>query len=403
MSENAIELLTELETEAKRFAVAYPPPRMPPGSFRAPHKFNERLVVALSGMPVFSELSEKNFFTLSSTAPVNLSNIAGALIERVIDGVAPSQALHDITELVTKRSSGIYALMAVAGVSLNGVVDLEDGVTLMPAKSAPATLARETLFDLDRLGHPIFRGTIVTARPPGTALIVKDHMTVIGTGERDWRKHKALTDDIASKRDRALAALALSGADCAPYITSETSWINHPAYPYSGFGSMGYGTHHGVTPTKKGDADGTLAKALYQQFRALSDTDRTVLLRATERLTRSRSHPLPVDRAIDLGVVTEMIFLHDQKDQGELRFRTALRAAWLLGENGPDRRVVFNCVKKAYDARSTAVHTGNLSNQSLIDNLPRADRYCSDAMRRILASGKLPQNWDALVLEEDES
>jgi Apea-like HEPN len=194
-------------------------------------------------------------------------------------------------------------------------------------------------------------------------------MTVIHAAERDGKEHQSLTAHIVSRQERALASFALSGAECAPYVVSESSWIDHPAYPYSGFGGGGFGTHHGVSPTMGGAVDSDLAVEFYKKLGAMKGSEQTVLFRATERLARSRSHPLQVDQAIDLGIAAEMIFLHEMSgDRGELRFRTALRAAWLLGKDGKERRAVFDCMRKAYDARSAAVHTGALEGERLIEN-----------------------------------
>jgi hypothetical protein len=401
VSDHVIELLIELQTDAKRFAAVYAPPRVAPGRFTASPKFAEKLTAALSEIAIFSERPGLNFFSMSMTAPINTGSFASALIERVIDGADPSKALDDLKCFVSKKSCDVYVLMAVDGVDMPFNVELEDGVTLMPARNTPATLARETLFDLDRQGKIIFRGTVVSRRvTPTAALLVKFHTTVIGTGERDQREFKTLTDEILLKRDHVMAALTLSGADCAPYVASETSWIDHPAYPYSGFGYLGCGTHVVLPPLKKIHVDGPATKALYQKIKTTPDADRTIIMRAIGRLGRSRSHVLPVDRAIDLGIATEMIFLHDQNDQGELRFRTALRAAWFLGDDRVSRRAVFDCIRKAYDARSAAVHTGKLGGQGLIENLPRADVYCADAMRRLLDAGGFPKDWNSVVLDE---
>jgi hypothetical protein len=153
---------------------------------------------------------------------------------------------------------------------------------------------------------------------------------------------------------------------------------------------MGFGSHHGVSPTKLGEVNGAGAKDLYANFGKLTKADRTVLLLTAERLARSRSHPSDVDRAIDLGIVAEMIFLHELNDHTELRFRTALRAAWLLGSDVEERKEIFHCLRKAYDARSAAVHTGRLKDKSQIDGLQLAEEYCATAMRRFLVDGKLP-------------
>jgi Apea-like HEPN len=48
------------------------------------------------------------------------------------------------------------------------------------------------------------------------------------------------------------------------------------------------------------------------------------------------------------------------EDRGELRFRSAIRAAAFLGGEKPERLKAFKLLKDAYDLRSQAVHSGVL-------------------------------------------
>jgi hypothetical protein len=402
MASDVITILQDVEAGAKQYAAHYAPPRVAPGRFQVSHEVARKLSDALSKMPALA-LPDLKYSTWSMTAPFTADNMAAALIERVIDGVSASQALTELVELVSSKTAKIYALKAIAGVTMEGVIELEAGVAVMPAADAPPSLARETMFDISREGSRLYRGSVVTKAPPQAALIIRGQMTVIHAAERNLKEHQDLTAYIVSRQERALASLALSGGGCAPYVVSESSWINHPAYPYSGFGGGGFGTHHGVFPTMGGAVDSGLAVEFYEKLGTMKDAERAVLFRATERLARSRSHPLKVDQAIDLGIAAEMIFLHEMSgDRGELRFRTALRAAWLLGKDGKDRRAVFDCMRKAYDARSAAVHTGALADERFIEILKLADGYCAEAMRLLIRRGGLPTAWDALVLDESE-
>lgn len=203
------------------------------------------------------------------------------------------------------------------------------------------------------------------------------------------------------EEEDALTALTLAGPECAPFAASSSSVIDHPAYPYSGFGHEGYGTYTGSMPAKNGETDTDVTKQVFAGLRRLRERDRSSIVRATDRLRRSRSHRLAVDRAIDLGIALEMIFLHDQSGQTELRYRAAVRAAWFLGKDGSERRTIFDSIKRAYDARSKAVHTGALTDQRLIKNLPEADKLCADAICRVIGDGGFPVEWDALILADE--
>jgi hypothetical protein len=209
MSSEVLELLTELDIAVRKFAAAYAPPRVPPGRYRTDRQFTERLTDALSSSQQFFIAPNETYSTWSMTAPLTVSHLAGSLIERIIDGVTPLKAAEDLASFLSESSSDIYVLMAVAGINLKETIEFECGVTAMPATSVPPTLAREMVFDLDRNGKNIFRGTILRTAKAQIALKISANMTVLHNSERDWEKHKVLTEDIVAKRDRALASLAL--------------------------------------------------------------------------------------------------------------------------------------------------------------------------------------------------
>ena len=403
MSARVIEILGEVEAAAKAFAAKYAPPRVPLGTYRPHFQLPQKLSVELATVPEFAVLQGCQFSTWNLTAGLDVSFLAGALIERVIDGTPAADAFNDLMDLIQKRTADIYVLKGIGGIAVEGAVTLGEGVTVMPAEKAPPTKAREDMFDLDRNGVRIFRGSIVKEAAPNVALMIKGRMTVIHGPDADWSERKSLTEQIVRKQECALTSLTLSGPECAPFAVSVSSWIDHPAYPYSGFGHQGYGTSQGVSPVKRGKVDPALACALYERLTHVKGSHCASLIRAAERLQRSRSHTSEVDRAIDLGIAIEMVFLHEQQaDRGELKYRTSVRGAWLLGKSGAERRTIFNSLRKAYDARSVAVHSGELADQRLIENLPAADGFCADAIRLVINEGGFPDKWESLVLDEGD-
>ena len=76
------------------------------------------------------------------------------------------------------------------------------------------------------------------------------------------------------------------------------------------------------------------------------------------------THPV---RVLDLMIAAESLFLSetDEKYRGELRFRLATRAAFLLGTTPAERVRLFKFLGRAYVARSVIVHGGVLSQEGL--------------------------------------
>lgn len=86
-----------------------------------------------------------------------------------------------------------------------------------------------------------------------------------------------------------------------------------------------------------------------------------ILRVALDRLNAAKRRRGMVNRSIELGVAAEALFLrYSGEDQSELRFRLATRAAWFLGSSKADRKQIFDCFCAVYDARSKAVHNGEV-------------------------------------------
>ena len=103
-------------------------------------------------------------------------------------------------------------------------------------------------------------------------------------------------------------------------------------------------------------------------------------------------------KIIDLATAAEAAF---QINSDSLSYKLQLRAAWLLGRNKEDRKLIMKLFKNLYDARSNFVH-GNINkidNQVLSDNINEGIKLVSDALWKILKHGKLP-DWDNLVIGE---
>jgi hypothetical protein len=389
----------QMAEAAKQFTAQYQYPRIAPGRFRQPRPLVVSLAHELSLIPQIAMWEKKWIASYSMIGEIQLGFVASSMAERIVDGVAPQNVFDDVMDLFANRKATLQIIMAVAGISIPQAIPITDGVKLVPPSELPATRAREDMFDLDRDGAPIHRGGMAKERRPGAVLVIDEMATVIYEGDHDWAERKNITEDVILKQDRALTCLTLSGPTCAPFVAYSASWINHPAYSYSGWGGSGYGTFHGTPPHQDGPVDPARVQAIYAQILDLKPADWPAIFRATDRLRRSRSHQSEVNRAIDLGIAVEMALLHEMgSDRGELRYRTALRGAYLLGKDGGNRREIFNTLRSAYDARSSAVHAGVLTKKGLIESLPVADTYCADAIRSIIDRRGFPTDWESIVL-----
>lgn len=142
---------------------------------------------------------------------------------------------------------------------------------------------------------------------------------------------------------------------------------------------------------------------------------RPVISGALRRFTFAANRSLPDDEIVDLMIAAESLFLSemDEKYRGELRFRLATRAAFLLGTTPAERVRLFKFMGRAYDARSVIVHGGVLSQEGLrrlngvsrsvhefADDLEGALRAALQRAIGVLTSGEpFPPDWVKLMFE----
>src|SRR3546814_15004749 len=130
-------------------------------------------------------------------------------------------------------------------------------------------------------------------------------------------------------------------------------------------------------------------------FRRPPRSNRTDTLFPYTTLFRS-----PVDRALELGIAAEIALMHAHSPANtEITQKIGGRAAWLLGRDPAEREAVFVDMKKLYQARSQAVHSGALSSKSTVD-LDAADRLVAGAVSAILERGGFP-DWNNLTMGGD--
>ena len=137
---------------------------------------------------------------------------------------------------------------------------------------------------------------------------------------------------------------------------------------------------------------------LVAAYRKLPKGHRDRVTLAIGRLLRGRCQSNPGNRAIDVAIALEVLFM--SKDRNEHSYKISLRAARLLQEDVGARRKVFAEVKNVYDVRSGMVHTGSADNESNVDGVKRTahdvveavDVVCTEAICRFLAMGSIPEN-----------
>ena len=167
-----------------------------------------------------------------------------------------------------------------------------------------------------------------------------------------------------------------------------------------GFGTGTLISQQGIGIVTEHEINAEEAEELASAYFEISeDRRRRTLHVPLYRLDRAIGDREITDRVIDVGIALEALLLHEQQaDRGELKFRLSLRGAWLKGENVLERQEIFRLLKRVYDLRSRAVHTGLVdANQDNRETVQRAVELCRQLVRKVIDLGTV-SDWDELVL-----
>ncbi len=143
---------------------------------------------------------------------------------------------------------------------------------------------------------------------------------------------------------------------------------------------------------------------LFEAYRRLNKDDAARVNLAMERIVRSRCQIVTGNRAIDLAIALEVLFMNAERD--EHSYKISLRAARLLCQDAGARQRTFMQVRRLYDMRSGMVHTGNIRNEYLIDGdrvpaheiVEAVDEVCVEAIKVFLKAGQIPADWRPIEL-----
>jgi hypothetical protein len=136
----------------------------------------------------------------------------------------------------------------------------------------------------------------------------------------------------------------------------------------------------------------------------LKKGDRDRINLALERMIRSRCQFVSGNRAIDLAIALEVLFMSADRD--EHSYKISLRAARLLRGELQTRQRTFLEVRRLYDMRSSMVHTGNVKNEYNLDDVKASahdivesvDVLCTEAIRAFIRLGGIPEDWRPIEL-----
>ncbi len=302
-------------------------------------------------------------------------------------------------DFATRESAVNYYLSGISGISLPRNLDFAPNVGLVPHSGIVPSKAREFIFRINRFGRIVGDVSHEILRPQAALMVSNEQQLLVVSKAGDPPENALEMDTVRGLERRLLCCLTLASASAAPVFTAKTSWIDHPAQSYHGLTGLAGGTSPGQHYSSRySDFDEGLAAVLFKRIERMTVADQETLFLATERLRKARLHEEPTDRAIDLGIALEIVLLHGASGNQELSYRAAVHGARLLGEHRAERLSIFAALRDAYNARSVAVHTGQLRKQVQVSSLNVTDDLCRKILIKIVDRGELPNDWNSVVL-----
>lgn len=139
-----------------------------------------------------------------------------------------------------------------------------------------------------------------------------------------------------------------------------------------------------------------IANDILNKFSKINPDFKEKLKIPLRKLNNYGSSESLVDKAIDLRICLESIFLTDGNTE-QLRYRLSLRAALYLGSSLEERKELFKLAKDVYDITSSAVHNGKFSKKDKTELLDNGAMLAKKALIKLIENGEI--NWEDLELK----
>ncbi len=325
---------------------------------------------------------------------VGLPNIARVLLARAIVTKDVVGTVSNFIEAVEANATDATAVMGISGVKANAPIQLGPDIRLIPMTEVPPSMQRGTA-----LGQAPFNAMGPRFAVP-YALVTQFRFGPVFYRPNTPQPPEDMAASVPTDAAQTLLAEAfdLLGV-LGVHPRYQMFWVQSDNWILSAgmnggwqFSQAGENWGHDI------DVPRDEAQALAAAYFALDPLKRSKVLRIPlDRLGRAgREHDF-ADRAIDLGIALESLLLGDN-DSGELSFRLSLRGGWLIGNNDTERLEIQKVLKKLYELRSRAVHSGTIERSAKTGTtITRATEICKALIRKAIEL-KCDIDWPRLVV-----
>lgn len=339
--------------------------------------------------------------------------VPSLLVTCVIEGNCVDDLVEEMRDFAQKKTSVVHRYMLLAGASIEKTACLSDDVDLISWDDIPVSREKYVfrvypIYPMD--STPPMTGRVVHILPANrlySAIRIRlpDWQVLFSRDEEYEKARRAIYDEEEERkasgilRDTASLATVLGGYP----LTYLGTWCQIDNRIASKLGGLQVRWNHneldGLWKIRRpASLDGEVVSKMYRAFESFEPSEKDAMRISMSRFKGALSKANIVDRAIDLGIALEVILLHgiDSRDRGELRYRTSIRGTAFLGGNKEKRLATFLTLRKAYDLRSKAVHSGTSKikdSKEDEDVLGRSITTYAELVRKVIEHGSFP-DWD---------
>lgn len=317
--------------------------------------FRTRLFNDLAEYPPFSALRRWMCRGVSASIPASHA-ISDWIIAEFIKGTSIPVIYAEVYDAIQRNNSNYLEVTVIRGVSISERISVDDDTWLAPNELIEGNLARSIF--VDRFGP------YATSNSNAGAIVQRVRVGRVLAPYTDdvndpFERSRGLESIDRSERRRRLRRALLLATD-SPVVLSTTFKIPEKEGPlsveqggWSPSRDVSFGEREAVRPSEF-----RRVAALLQDFNGVASMNLAI-----DRLGAARESGDLTNKIIELGTALEVAFTYGDgggRNQ-EIRYKLRTRAGWFLGTDSATRIEQGKIAAKLYDERSSAVHTGRLT------------------------------------------
>lgn len=366
--------------------------------------FSEELRSLAYGDRELSTLDGRVYSLGNSASSIGLMNVISALVSRSVEDGAEA-ALKRLDDFLATDINRVIDVLILKGIEVDDTVEVAPGILLSPLHKVPSSHLRqfmeiETAFKKPEL-RPFSLMHFFDEQDNSPQAALYRHREVSPKFLTPPKKGKTFKSQMSppSTDIYEIAKILTVTGPSSPVIYKSYSELADGEFMkgHSGYSAGHHDSETRVRFTKKITVDEITAhQDVYLAYLRMPDKAKKILDVSLHRLNEAIKHLEPVDRALDLGIALESLFLSGEKSRADIGLKVRRRGAWLLGETAEAHEEILTELKTIYDLRSCAAHSGSFA--SARRTTPEVERVllsgislCSAAILKIVRLGQIPQ------------